>query len=99
LYLLLISNFEPFLTDIFGTLPLPTMNEREYIDIVKSLIGEEIYSISNSQYFFNDEMDDEDIGDIEIVTDSGLKVCFKLLSDGESVGAYKGDLNIPSSFI
>ncbi|GAA6133293.1 hypothetical protein NBRC116188_00820 [Oceaniserpentilla sp. 4NH20-0058] len=72
--------------------------DKQYNDIVKSLIGEEICSLSNSQYFFNDEKVDEDLGEIEIETVSGLKVCFKLLSDGESVGAYSGDLYVPSSF-
>ena len=70
----------------------------KYVDIAKSLIGEAVYSLSNSQYFFNDEKDDEDFGDIEILTSSKLKVCFKLLNDGESVGAYEGDLQVPSSF-
>ena len=70
----------------------------KYKYIVRDLIGEEICSISNSQYFFNGEMDDEDIGDVEIETYSGIKVCLKLLGDGESVGVYKGDLKVPSSF-
>ena len=33
-----------------------------------------------------------------MIVSSGLKVCFKLLSDGESVGAYEGDLKVPNSF-
>ena len=70
----------------------------KYIDIVKGLIGELLSSLSNSQYFFNGEKDDEDLGDLEILVSSGLKVCFKLLSDGESVGAYNGDLKVPTSF-
>ena len=70
----------------------------KHIAIMKQLIGETIYSISNSQYYFNGEIDHEDIGDLEIQTDSGVKVCLTLLGDGESVGAYVGSLNIPASF-
>lgn len=70
----------------------------KYLEIVKSLIGESLYSLSNSQYFFNGEKDDEDLGDLEILVSSGLKVCFKLLSDGESVGSYEGDLQVQKSF-
>ena len=70
----------------------------KYVDLVKSLIGESVASISNSQYFFNGEKDDEGLGDLEILASSGLKVCLNLLSDGESVGAYAGDLQVPKSF-
>ena len=70
----------------------------KYTSILRDLIGEVISSISNSQFFFNGARDDEDIGDVEIITESGLKICLKLLADGESVGVYKGDLMLPSSF-
>ena len=77
---------------------ISTKETSKYLDIVKSLIGESLSSLSNSQYFFNGEKDDEDLGDLEILVSSGLKVCFKLQSDGESVGAYEGDLQVPKSF-
>ena len=69
-----------------------------HIEIVKSLVGESISSLSNCQYHFNGKVQYEDFGDLEILTTSGLEICFKLLTDGESVGAYKRKLNIPSSF-
>jgi len=73
-------------------------NSFDYIEVTRKLIGEDISEISNSQYFFNNVRDDKDLGDIEIKTKSGLKICFKLVDDGESVGSYTGDLNIPPSF-
>ena len=69
-----------------------------YSQIVKRLIGESVSIISHCQYFFNEERDNEDSGDVEIQTDSGLKICLKLLGDGESVGAYSGELIVPLSF-
>jgi len=70
----------------------------KYLGIVQKLIGETISSLSNSQYFFNGEKDDEDLGELEIIVSSGSRICFKLLGDGESVGAYEGSLKVPSSF-
>ena len=67
-------------------------------DIVKNLMDEYVSSISNCQYYFNDEFDDEDFGDIEILTASGLKICFGLSGDGESVIAYRDHLRVPSPF-
>lgn len=69
-----------------------------YSQIVKRLIGESVSIISHCQYFFNEVRENEDLEDVEIQTDSGLKVCLKLMGDGESVGAYSGELIVPSSF-
>ena len=70
----------------------------KYLTIPKRLVGEAIISISHSQYFYNGEKDQEDFGDVEIHTTNDRKSCFKILGDGESVGAYEGDLNVPESF-
>ncbi len=65
--------------------------------LISEIMGKVILDVWNCQYYFNDEKSYEDIGDIEIAT-SSFSLCVTLLSDGESVGIYKGELDIPISF-
>lgn len=42
------------------------------LEKVKYLLGEKVKSVANGQYFFNDELDQDDMGDMEITFMSGL---------------------------
>ena len=77
---------------------ISTEESLKYIDLIKRLIGARVCSLSNSQYYFNGVKDEDELGDLEIIANSGLKVCFTTLSDGESVGVYEGELEVPEPF-
>ena len=72
--------------------------KNDLTEILRQLIGRKINSIYNAQYFYDGKIRPEDLGDLEIKTNSSITVCFTLKSDGESVGAYMGNLSIPTSF-
>ncbi len=65
---------------------------------MRTIVGKTLTKLSRSQYFFNDEPDDEDEGDAELVFSDGSVITLFILSDGESVGAESTAMRIPDAF-
>ena len=73
-------------------------NQKEHISALRSIRGKTLAKLSRCQYFFNDEPDDEDEGDVELTFEDGSVITLFILADGESVGAKTALMEIPGPF-
>lgn len=72
--------------------------EKKYLEIISSIKHKELKKLSHCQYLINDQVAGDDFGDVELQFEDGTIITLFILSDGQSVGAKYGSMEIRNSF-
>ncbi|MCE4056897.1 hypothetical protein [Pseudomonas sp. Au-Pse12] len=70
----------------------------EVLQAVASPLGKRLRALTHLQYFYNGQADTDDCGNLQWDCEDGSQVGMFLLSDGESVGADRCAMPVPSGF-